>query len=59
MDFLYELNILGATHTDELKRKHPMTYTCARAVTEKCQDVCGVYLGMNNVATGSTIKLSY
>jgi hypothetical protein len=34
-DFIYELKILGATYTDEMKRKFPMTYTCAAAVAEK------------------------
>jgi hypothetical protein len=59
LDFIYELNILGATYSDEMKRKYPMTFTCAAAVTEKSQDMCWVYLDMNGIAIGSTIKLAY
>jgi hypothetical protein len=42
LNVIYQLNILGATYTDEMKRKHPMTYTCESAVTEKSQDICGL-----------------
>jgi hypothetical protein len=59
LDFTYELNILGATYTDEIKRKHSMTYTCTSAVTEKLQDQCGVYLDLDGIAIGSPIRLAY
>jgi hypothetical protein len=59
LDVIEEINILGATYADEMKRKHPMTYTCASAVNEKFQDICGIYLDMNNVAIGSTIRFAY
>jgi hypothetical protein len=58
LDFIYELNILEATYIDEMKRKHTVKYTCASFVTEKSQDVYGVYLGMNGIAIGSTIRLA-
>jgi hypothetical protein len=38
LDFIYELNISGPTYTDEMKGKHPMTYTSASIVTEKSQE---------------------
>jgi hypothetical protein len=59
LDFIYELNILGTTYTHEMKRKYPMIYHCVSVVTKKSQDVCGIYLDMNNVVTGSTIRLAY
>jgi hypothetical protein len=34
-----------------------MTLICTLTTLEKYQDVCGVYLDMNNVAIGSTIKV--
>jgi hypothetical protein len=36
-----------------------MTYTYAWVVTEKSQNVYGVYLDMNDVATDSIIRLPY
>jgi hypothetical protein len=58
-DFIYELKILEATYSDEIKGKGPMVYTCATAVTDKSQDVCRVYLNMTNISSGSSIKLAY
>jgi hypothetical protein len=59
LDFIYELNILEATYTDEMKRKHSMTYVCGSAVTEKPQNKCGAYLVLANITIISTIKLAY
>jgi hypothetical protein len=59
LDFISELNILGATYTDEMKRKHSMTYSCAAVVAEKSQEVCGVYLNLNGISPDSAIRLTY
>jgi hypothetical protein len=42
-----------------MKGKHPMTYTSASIVTEKSQEVWGVYLDMNNIALRYTLRVAY
>jgi hypothetical protein len=38
LDFIYELNILRPTASDENKRKYPIEFICALTVTNKERD---------------------
>jgi hypothetical protein len=59
LELIYQLNILEVTYSDEINREYTMAYISAATFTEKSQEVCEVYLDMNNAPIGSTIRFSY
>jgi hypothetical protein len=58
LDFIEELNIPGTTYTDEMKRKQPMSYTCASSVLKNLK-MFGAYCDISCIAPDSTIRLAY
>jgi hypothetical protein len=69
LDFVYELNILGATIPDSIKSTKPETYTpisnlvindiAASSVTDRERAGCGQYVNFNAIASGTSITLKY
>jgi hypothetical protein len=57
--FVYEVNIIRAAFSDEIKRKYPMTFTYVLTLANKERNVYGVYMNLNGIASRSILSDKY